>query len=78
MPYVNVKITREGTTSEQKATLIREMTRLMVEVLGKNAATTIVVIEEVETDAWGIAGETVAVRRAREGDRGANDRREPG
>jgi len=66
MPYVNIKITREGTTPEQKATLIREVTRLLAETLGKNPATTIVVIEEVDTDNWGIAGETVTVRRKKE------------
>lgn len=66
MPYVNIKITREGATAEQKATLIREVTRLLVDTLGKNPATTIVVIEEVETDNWGIAGETVTERRKRE------------
>ena len=63
MPFVNIKITREGATAEQKATLIREVTRLMVETLGKNPATTIVVIEEVETDNWGIAGESVTLRK---------------
>lgn len=66
MPYVNIKITREGATAEQKAILIREVTRLLVDTLGKNPATTIVVIEEVDTDNWGIAGETVTVRRGRE------------
>jgi 4-oxalocrotonate tautomerase len=66
MPYVNIKITREGATAEQKATLIREVTRLLAETLGKNPATTIVVIEEVDTDNWGIAGETVTARRKRE------------
>jgi 4-oxalocrotonate tautomerase len=63
MPYVNIKITREGATPEQKATLIREVTRLLAETLGKNPATTVVVIDEVETDNWGIGGETVTVRR---------------
>ena len=66
MPYVNIKITREGATAEQKATLIREVTRLLAETLGKNPATTVVVIEEVDTDNWGIGGETVTVRRKRE------------
>jgi 4-oxalocrotonate tautomerase len=66
MPYVNIKITREGATAEQKATLIREVTRLVTETFDKNPATTIVVIEEVDTDNWGIAGETVTVRRGRE------------
>ena len=69
MPYVNVKITREGATKEQKAQLIEEITRLVVEILGKNPETTIVVIEEVDTDNWGIAGETVTVRRQRSSNR---------
>jgi 4-oxalocrotonate tautomerase len=63
MPYVNIKITREGATTDQKATLIRGVTDLLVRVLGKNPATTVVVIEEVETDNWGIGGESVTKRR---------------
>jgi 4-oxalocrotonate tautomerase len=65
MPYVNIKITREGATAEQKATLIRGVTELLRDTLGKNPATTVVVIDEVETDNWGIGGETVTVRRKR-------------
>jgi len=65
MPYVNIRITREGATAEQKARLIEGTTRLLQEVLGKNPATTVVVIDEVETDNWGIGGETVTVRRKR-------------
>lgn len=63
MPYVNIKITREGATTEQKAALIKGATQLLVDVLGKNPATTIVVIDEVDTDNWGIGGESVTVRR---------------
>jgi 4-oxalocrotonate tautomerase len=66
MPYVNIRITREGATAEQKARLIAGATRLLQEVLGKNPATTVVVIDEVDTDNWGIGGETVTARR-REG-----------
>lgn len=65
MPYVNIKITREGATPEQKGKLIEGTTRLLQDVLGKNPATTVVVIEEVDTDNWGIGGETVTVRRKR-------------
>ena len=65
MPYVNIRITREGATVEQKARLIAGVTGLLQEVLGKNPATTVVVVDEVETDNWGIAGETVTARRAR-------------
>lgn len=63
MPYINIKITREGATAEQKAALIKGATQLLVDVLGKNPATTVVVIDEVETDNWGIGGETVTLRR---------------
>jgi 4-oxalocrotonate tautomerase len=57
MPYVNIKITREGgTTPSQKATLIRGVTDLLTEVLGKSPATTFVVIDEVDMENWGIAG----------------------
>ena len=65
MPYVNIRITREGATAEQKARLIAGVTGLLQEVLGKNPATTVVVIDEVETDNWGIGGETITVRRQR-------------
>ena len=63
MPMVNVKITREGATAEQKSQVIAEMTDVLARVLGKNPATTIVIIEEVETENWGIAGEPVSERR---------------
>jgi 4-oxalocrotonate tautomerase len=65
MPYVNIKITREGATAEQKQALIQGATQLLVDVLDKNPRTTVVVIEEVDTDNWGIAGETITARRAR-------------
>jgi len=65
MPFVNIKITNEGVTPEKKADLIKGVTNLLQNILGKNPQTTVVVIEEVETDNWGIGGETVTVRRKR-------------
>ena len=65
MPMVNVKITRECASAEQKNQVIAEMTEVLARVLGKNPATTIVIIEEVETEKWGIAGESVSERRKR-------------
>jgi 4-oxalocrotonate tautomerase len=56
MPYVNIKITREGATPEQKAELIAGVTELLVKVLNKNPATTVVVIDEVAFEDWGIGG----------------------
>lgn len=65
MPYVNIRITDENVTAEEKRALIAGATRLLQDVLGKNPETTIVVIDEVPTDNWGIAGEQVTSRRAR-------------
>jgi 4-oxalocrotonate tautomerase len=65
MPYVNIKITREGATREQKAEVIRGVTDVLVRVLKKDAATTFVVIDEVDTDDWGVGGEPVTALRER-------------
>jgi len=56
MPYVNIKITREGATPEQKAELIKGTTDLLVRVLNKTPATTFVVIDEVDLEDWGVGG----------------------
>ncbi|MEI3849945.1 MULTISPECIES: tautomerase family protein [Ensifer] len=56
MPYVNIKITREGATAEQKAALIKGVTDLLQTVLNKNPATTFVVIDEVALEDWGVGG----------------------
>ncbi len=66
MPFVNIKITNEGVTSEKKAQLIKGATDLLQNVLGKNPKTTFVVIDEVDTDNWGVGGETVTVLRKRD------------
>lgn len=56
MPYVNIKVTREGVTADQKAELISGVTDLLVRVLDKSPATTFVVIEEVALENWGVGG----------------------
>lgn len=63
MPYVNIKITDERVTKDQKAALIKGVTQLLQDVLNKNPATTVVVIDEVNTDNWGIEGEQVTELR---------------
>lgn len=64
MPYINIKITREGNvTAEQKRRLIEGATDLLHDVLGKNKATTVVTIDEVDTDNWGIDGLPVTALR---------------
>ena len=66
MPYINIKITREGATPEQKAELIGGVTDLMVRVLDKSPATTFVVIDEVEMEDWGVGGVPVEEFRAQQ------------
>ncbi len=66
MPLINIKITKDGVSPEKKEELIEGATQLMADVLGKNPATTFVIIDEVETDNWGIGGESVTQRRNRE------------
>jgi len=68
MPYLKIQITDEGVTNKQKKEIIKRATSLMVDVLDKNPATTFVVIEEVNTDNWGIGGEQVTELRKRKGD----------
>ena len=66
MPYVNIKITREGgTTTQQKAAVIRGVTHVLAEVLDKPPNTTYVVIDEVELEDWGVGGLQVEEYRKR-------------
>lgn len=63
MPYINVKITNESVTNEQKQAIIKGCTQLMVDVLNKDPSTTFIVIDEVNTDNWGIGFEQVTELR---------------
>jgi 4-oxalocrotonate tautomerase len=56
MPYVNVKITKDGVTVEQKRQVVEEITRTLVNVLGKRPEHIHIVIDEVEPENWGFAG----------------------
>ncbi len=56
MPYVNVRVTKDGLTVEQKAQIVKEITDTLVRVLGKKPEHTHIIIDEVETDNWGFAG----------------------
>lgn len=66
MPFVSIRITKEGNTAEQKAQVIREVTETLRRVLNKPPEFTHVVIEEVDTDNWGYAGMTTTEFRKRQ------------
>ncbi|MEJ4044141.1 tautomerase family protein [Erwinia sp. SLM-02] len=63
MPYINIKVTDEGVTAEQKKRLIEGATNLLNQVLDKPKSTIFVVIDEIMTDNWGVGGETVTALR---------------
>lgn len=67
MPFVNIKITREQKpiTPAQKTALIAGVTNLLVEVINRGPSTTVVVIDEVEMDNYGVGGESISERRAK-------------
>lgn len=56
MPYVNVRITKDGVTAEQKAQIVKEITQTLQSVLGKKPEHTHIVIDEIEPENWGFAG----------------------
>ncbi len=73
MPYVNIKVTKDGVTAEQKAELIKGVTKLLFDVLGKDPQMTSVVIDEIDTDNWGVAGESLTVRRKKQKPQGEGE-----
>ena len=65
MPYVNVRITRDGATAAQKAEIVADITATLQRVLGKRPDHTHVVIDEVELENWGFAGKLTSELRRR-------------
>ena len=67
MPYVNIKLTREAKaiTPEQKAAIIKGVTDLLVDIVDRGPGTTVVTIDEIDTDNYGVGGETITSRRSR-------------
>ena len=69
MPYVNVRITRDGVTAEQKAQIVAEITQTLQRVLGKRPEYTHVIIDEIDPENWGFAGMLTTEYRKTEGSR---------
>ncbi len=65
MPYINIKVTKENLSQKQKAKIIEGVTAVIEDVLDKKKRTTVIIIDEVDTDNWGIQGEQVSIRRQR-------------
>ena len=66
MPFVQIAVTRDGVTKAQKQQLILGVTQLLKDVLDKDFHLTHVIITEVDTDNWGLAGEQVTIIRERQ------------
>jgi 4-oxalocrotonate tautomerase len=57
MPFVNVKVIEGVFSPAQKQDMVRKLTDTMVEIEGENMRpVTWVVVEEVNSGDWGIAG----------------------
>ncbi len=67
MPYVNVRITKDGVTAEQKARIVAEITDTLQRVLGKRPEHTHIIIDEVDPENWGFAGVLTTEYRKRRG-----------
>ncbi|CUU72598.1 Putative isomerase [Campylobacter hyointestinalis] len=69
MPYVNIKVTKENgePTIAQKEELIKGVTELLHNVLGRNKTSTVVIIDEIETENYGLGGESIKVKRQMKG-----------
>ena len=67
MPYVNVRITKDGVTAEQKAQIVAEITGTLQRVLGKRPEHTHIVIDEVDPENWGFAGVLTPEYRRQQG-----------
>ena len=63
MPVINIQLTREGVTREQKRALIQQFTETVTNVLNKDPNLTHIIIQEVDTDNWGYGGEQASVWR---------------
>ena len=74
MPYINIKITRESVTPAEKTALIDGATQLLVDVLGKDPSTTVVIVDEVDIDNWGIGGLPVSQYREQQHRSGRSNR----
>eukprot|EP01036_Dinobryon_divergens_P016643 gene16643-biopygen14720 len=56
MPIVRVEIAKGVASVDQKKAVIRRMTDVLVEELGRNPEYVFVLIDEVDTDNWGRKG----------------------
>lgn len=66
MPFVQIDVTRDGVTKEQKQQLILGVSQLLKDVLDKDFSLTHVIIREVDTDNWGVRGEQVTETRKKQ------------
>ncbi|QKG29013.1 MULTISPECIES: 4-oxalocrotonate tautomerase family protein [unclassified Campylobacter] len=67
MPFINIRVTKENNepTTEQKQKLIAGVTQLVAEILGRSKASTVVIIDEVDSDNYGLGGEAITNLRAK-------------
>ena len=60
MPFVNIKMAPKNYTAEQYEQVIAGVTKVLSDVLGKDPAATMVLIEEYPFEQWGKNGKSLA------------------
>ena len=56
MPYVNLKIVKNQITEEQKRAVVKGITDLIVNIMGRDRSLTIITIDELDASQWAIGG----------------------
>ncbi|RZM12163.1 MAG: 4-oxalocrotonate tautomerase family protein [Sphingomonas sp.] len=64
MPFVSIRLSGTA-TKDQKSGIVADVTRSLVERLGKNPGAVQIVIEEVRTENYGAGGQLIADRDAK-------------
>lgn len=67
MPYVNVRITKDGVTKEKKGQIVKEITATLQNVLGKKPNHIHIVIDLIDEENWGFSGMLTDEYRAQQG-----------
>lgn len=66
MPCVNIRITNDGTTASQKQQMIDGVSELLVRVFNKDPAETFGIIDEADSDNWGLNSKSIPAIRHRQ------------
>ena len=59
MPFVNVKLVKEQVSLDQKKELVKGLTDLIVNIMGRDRNSTVITVDELQEHQWAIGGVTL-------------------